>query len=94
MKFFSRDLEFFFTGRKQKFVQIFCVFVQKIKNVPTFFRRESSEFPKTSGHLCKRKMWLFLYLFHDSQEVSSPYQVEVGFAVALIEQPACQVNQF
>lgn len=37
MKFFSRDLEFFFTGREQKFVQIFCVFVQKIKKCPDVF---------------------------------------------------------
>lgn len=44
MKFFSRDLEFFFTGREQKFVQIFCVFVQKIKKCPDVFGRTSGYF--------------------------------------------------
>lgn len=56
MNFFSGGWRFFFAGRELKFVQIFEVFVQKIKNVPTFFRKESLEYPKTSGHLYKRKM--------------------------------------
>lgn len=93
MKFFRETWNFSSLEGNRNLYK-FSAFCTKIKNVPTFFRRESLEFPKTSGHLCKRKMWLFLYLFHDSQEVSSPYQAEVGFAVALIEQPACQVNQF
>lgn len=80
MKFFSRDLEFFFTGREQKFVQIFCVFVQKIKKMSrrffgekvwSFRKRRDISVNVRCGYFCTSSMTLRKFPPHIRQRSAS-----------------------